>query len=72
MNGTKISDPSSKWHAYKAYFEKLLSFSSSTKETILQAKGYIQDEAEQYDSLDDASDIKKESNNEGYFTKENV
>ena len=24
LNGTEISDPSSKWYAYKAYFEKLL------------------------------------------------
>ena len=72
LNGTEISDPSSKWYAYKAYFEKLLSFSTSTKETVLQAKGYIQDEAEQYDSLDDASDNTVESNNEGYILRKKM
>ena len=36
QNGTDISDPSSKWYACKAHFEKLLSFSTATKATLNQ------------------------------------
>ena len=71
LNGTEISDPSSKWYAYKAYFEKLLSFSTSTKETILSSKGYIQDEAGEYDSLD-ATSTNDPSNNDGYVSRKSM
>ena len=35
LNGTEITDPSSRWYSYKSYFENLLSYSSATKENIL-------------------------------------
>ena len=65
LNGTEISDPSSRWYAYKAYIENLLSYSTSTKDTILPSKGYIQDTADEFDSLDNASSADV-SNNDGY------
>ena len=46
LNGCEISDPSSKWYAYKAYFENHLSYSSSSKNNILSFKGYVADTAQ--------------------------
>ena len=35
LNGTEITDPSSRWYAYKSYFENHLSYSTSSKENYL-------------------------------------
>jgi len=51
LNGCEISDPSSKWYAYKAYFENHLSYSSSSKNNILSFKGYVSDTANKFDDV---------------------
>ena len=51
VNSTEITDPSSSWYAYKAYLEKLLSYSKSTKEIILGSKGFVQDKKGEYDDV---------------------
>ena len=51
LNGCEISDPSSKWYAYKAYFENHLSFSSSSKNNILSFKGYVADTPNKFDDV---------------------
>ena len=51
MNGCEISGPSSKWYAYKAYFENILTYSSSTKANALSYKGYSKDNAGELDAL---------------------
>ena len=53
LNGCEISDPSSKWYAYKAYFENHLSYSSSSKNNILSFKGYVADTAGKFDDVGD-------------------
>merc|ERR1712055_197936 len=45
LNGCEITDPSSKWYAYKAYFENHISYSSSCKENVLSYRGYYKDRA---------------------------
>ena len=71
LNGTAINDPSTKWYAYKAYFEKLLSFTTATKDTVLSSSGYYQDEAGEYDSLDNVSNATV-SANEGYIQRKDM
>ena len=51
LNGCEISDPSSKWYAYKAYFENHLSYSSSSKNNILSFKGYVADTPNKFDDV---------------------
>ena len=66
LNGTDISDPSSKWYAYKAYLENHLSYSNSSKDTILPSKGYVKDTKDNFDTL---ADTTKVSANIGYETR---
>ena len=54
LNECEISDPSSKWYAYKAYFENHLSYSSSSKSNILSFKRYVADTAEKLDDVGDS------------------
>jgi hypothetical protein len=51
LNGTKKTDPSSRWYSYKCYFENLLSYSSATKDNILSFKGFIKDDPKKYDEV---------------------
>ena len=41
LNETEITDPSSRWYAFKSYFENHLSYSTPTKENVLAFKGYL-------------------------------
>ena len=65
LNGCDISDPSSKWYAYKAYFENHLSYSTSTKMNILPYKGYIPDSIGKFDDVGDSENTTA-SQNEGF------
>ena len=38
LNETEITDPSSRWYAFKSYFENHLSYSTPTKEMFLHLK----------------------------------
>ena len=67
LNGTEITDPSSRWYSYKSYFENLLSYSSATKENILSFKGFIKDDPKKYDEVGNASVI---STNNGYVQRQ--
>ena len=51
LNGCEITDPTSIWYAYKAYFENHLSYSSSTKEKVLSYKGYYKDTPDKFDDV---------------------
>ena len=51
LNGTEITDPSSRWYAYKSYFENNLSYSSSSKDNILSSRGYFKDTPEKFDDV---------------------
>merc|ERR1711936_1161030 len=51
LNGCEITDPSSKWYAYKAYFENHISYSSSCKENVLSYRGYYRDSAGKFDEV---------------------
>ena len=51
LNGTEITDPSSRWYAYKSYFENNLSYSTSSKESILSSRGYFKDTPEKFDDI---------------------
>lgn len=68
LNGCEISDPSSKWYAYKAYFENHLSYSSSSKDNILSFKGYIADKAGKFDDVGNSTDS-VESLNDGFVKR---
>jgi hypothetical protein len=67
LNGTEITDPSSRWYSYKSYFENLLSYSSATKENILSFKGFIKDDPKKYDEVGNANVI---STNNGYVQRQ--
>ena len=69
VNEKEINDPSSRWYAYKAYLEKLLSYSKSTKENILNSKGFIQDTAGEYDNVGSESEI---SSNKGFLDRQKM
>ena len=71
LNGCEISDPSSKWYAYKAYFENHLSYSSSSKNNILSFKGYVTDTATKFDDVGDTSNS-RESLNEGFVKRKDM
>ena len=68
LNGCEISDPSSKWYAYKAYFENHLSYSSSSKSNILSFKGYVADTATKFDDVGD-SVATTASQNQGFLKR---
>ena len=63
LNGSEITDPSGRWYAYKAYFENLLSYSSSSKKIVLSSKGFFKDSAGNYD---DVGSVTTDSNNRGF------
>ena len=69
VNSTEITDPSSSWYAYKAYLEKLLSYSKATKENVLNSKGFIQDKADKYDDVGSESE---DSGNDGFNTRKEM
>ena len=71
LNGCEISDPSSKWYAYKAYFENHLSYSSSSKNNILSFKGYVSDTANKFDDVGNSTDSVP-SLNDGFVKDGNV
>jgi len=52
LNGTEITDPSGRWYAFKSYFENNLSYSTSSKKSILSSRGFFKDTAGKFDSLD--------------------
>ena len=49
LNDKSINDSTNAWYAYKAYFEKHLSYSKSTKSNLLSYRGYYNDT---YDKID--------------------
>ena len=63
LNNFEISDPSSRWYAYKSYFENHLSYSTSSKKNILSFKGYFHDTPNQFD------DVANESLNKAFITR---
>ena len=67
LNGTEITDPSSRWYSYKSYFENHLSYSSATKEKILSFKGYIKDTPLNFDNVGNAGNA---STNNGYVKRQ--
>ena len=69
LNGTEITDPSSRWYAYKSYFENNLSYSSSSKESILSSRGYFKDTPKKFDDVGSGS---KESENTGFNTRKKL
>ena len=68
LNGCEISDPSSKWYAYKAYFENHLSYSSSSKNNILSFKGYVSDTADKFDDVGNSTN-NTASQNDGFVKR---
>ena len=66
LNDTEITDPSSRWYAFKSYFENHLSYSTPTKENILAFRGYIKDTPGKYEDVGNAS---TPSTNEGYIKR---
>ena len=69
LNETEITDPSSRWYAFKSYFENHLSYSTPTKENILAFKGYIKDTPEKYD---DVGSNLSSSANDGYLKRQKM
>ena len=69
LNETEITDPSSRWYAFKSYFENHLSYSTPTKENILAFKGYIKDTPEKYD---DVGSNLSTSANDGYLKRQKL
>lgn len=67
LNGTEITDPSSRWYSYKSYFENLLSYSSATKENILSFKGFIKYDPTKFDNVGTAGAA---STNTGYLKRQ--
>ena len=73
VNQTEITDPSSSWYPYKAYFEKLLSYSKSTKENVLNSKGFFQDTAGKFDDVGSQSgETIKNSENQGFNARKKL
>ena len=62
LNGCDINDPSSKWYAYKAYFENHLSYSSPSKEKILSYKGYYKDTPGKFDEVGNSTNATASGN----------
>ena len=71
LNGCEISDPSSKWYAYKAYFENHLSYSSSSKNNILSFKGYVADTVDKFDDVGNSTDTSP-SGNAGFLARQTM
>lgn len=71
LNGCEISDPSSKWYAYKAYFENHLSYSSSSKNNILSFKGYVADTAGKFEDVGDSANSVV-SKNDGFLKRKEM
>ena len=69
LNDTEITDPSSRWYAFKSYFENHLSYSTPTKENVLAFKGYIKDTPGKYDNIGDDSNP---STNDGYLKRQKM
>ena len=69
LNDTEITDASSRWYAFKSYFENHLSYSTPTKENVLAFKGYIKDTPEKYDDI--GSDTTN-STNDGYLKRQKM
>ena len=69
LNETEITDPSSRWYAFKSYFENHLSYSTPTKENILAFKGYIKDTPDKYDDV--GSNLTASTNN-GYLKRQKL
>ena len=69
LNDTEITDPSSRWYAFKSYFENHLSYSTPTKENILAFRGYIKDTPGKYEDVGNAS---TPSTNEGYLKRKKM
>ena len=69
LNGTEITDPSSRWYSYKSYFENLLSYSSATKGNILSFKGFIKDDATKFDEV--GTNVVASTNN-GYLKRQTM
>ena len=72
VNNTELTDPSSSWYPYKAYLEKLLSYSKSTKENVLNAKGFIQDKAGKFDDVGEGGNTPKSSENDGFNARKKM
>ena len=51
LNGTEITDPSSRWYAYKSYFENNLSYSTASKINTLSSRGFFKDTPDKYDDV---------------------
>ena len=66
LNDTEITDPSSRWYAFKSYFENHLSYSTPTKENILQFRGYMKDTPGKYADIGNDSTPSK---NQGYLKR---
>ena len=71
LNGCEISDPSSKWYAYKAYFENHLSYSSSSKNNILSFERYVADTATKFDDVGDSTST-TQSTNDGFLKRKQM
>ena len=69
LNGTEITDPSSRWYSFKSYFENHLSYSSASKENILSFKGYIKDTVDKYDDIGSSGAV---SANDGYKARQKM
>ena len=69
LNDTEITDPSSRWYAFKSYFENHLSYSTPTKENVLAFKGYIKDTPGKYDNIGNDSNP---STNDGYLKRQKM
>ena len=69
LNETEITDPSSRWYAFKSYFENHLSYSTPTKENVLAFKGYIKDTPGKFD---DIGDNNTNSSNDGYLKRQKM
>ena len=69
LNDTEITDPSSRWYAFKSYFENHLSYSTPTKENILQFRGYMKDTPGKYGDIGNDS---TPSTNLGYLKRQKM
>ena len=69
LNETEITDPSSRWYAFKSYFENHLSYSTPTKENVLAFKGYIKDTPGKFDDIGNNG---ANSTNDGYLKRQKM
>ena len=71
LNGCEITDPSSKWYAYKAYLENHISYSTSCKENVLSYKGYYKDTYDKFDDVGNSTN-KIASGNDGFLKRKEL